>query len=140
MRELAGDDGGLLLGVDLVKSPDVLVPAYDDPEGVTAAFNLNLLTRINREAGADFDLSRWRHEARWNAADARMESYLVSSAEQTVHVGGRRFAFADDDTIWTESSHKYTRATIADLAEGFTPTHHWTDARGWFEVIYLEAV
>ena len=140
MRELAGDDGGLLLGVDLVKSPDVLVPAYDDPEGVTAAFNFNLLSRINREAGADFDLSRWRHEARWNAGDARMESYLVSSADQTVHVGGRRFAFAAGDTIWTESSHKYTRATIAALAEGFTPVQHWTDARGWFDVIHFEAI
>ena len=86
MRELAGDDGALLLGVDLVKSPDVLIPAYDDPEGVTAAFNFNLLTRINREAGADFNLPSWRHEARWNEADARMESYLVSTADQTVHV------------------------------------------------------
>lgn len=139
MRELAGEDGGLLLGVDRVKSSDVLIPAYDDPEGVTAAFNMNLLSRINREAGADFDLSRWRHEARWNAGLSRMESHLVSLADQSVHVGGRRFLFRDGESIWTESSHKYTRASIAGLAEGFTPVEHWTDARGWFDVIYFEA-
>ena len=140
MRELAADGGGLLLGVDLVKSPDVLIPAYDDPEGVTAAFNLNLLRRINREAGADFDPTRWRHEARWNAGESRMESHLVSTGEQTVHVGGRRFAFAPGEGIWTESSYKYTRESIADLAEGFEPVESWTDPRGWFDVTYFKAV
>ncbi len=140
MRELAADGGGLLLGVDLVKSPDVLIPAYDDPEGVTAAFNLNLLRRINREAGADFDLSRWRHEARWNAAESRMESHLVSTGDQTVHVGGRRFAFAPGEGIWTESSYKYTRESIAALAEGFEPVESWTDPRGWFDVTYFRAI
>jgi dimethylhistidine N-methyltransferase len=139
-RDLVGPGGGMLLGVDLIKSPDLLIPAYADPQGVTAAFNLNLLRRLNREVGADFDLKRWEHRAVWNDEAARMESHLVSVGEQAVHVGGRRFAFDSGDGIWTESSYKFTPDAVAELAEGFDLKHQWTDDRGWFAVMYLEAV
>jgi dimethylhistidine N-methyltransferase len=140
MRDLAGDDGGLLLGVDMVKSPDVLVPAYDDAKGVTSAFNLNLLTRINREVGGDFDLGHWSHRAQWNPEASRMESYLVSDRPQDVRIGSKRFAFAKGESIWTESSYKYTLETVQQLASGFELVEQWQDEQGWFSVMYLRAV
>src|SRR5437868_11621553 len=99
----------LLLGTDLEKPVDLQLLAYDDPAGVTAAFNLNLLARINRELGADFDLSCFRHEARWNFAERRIEMHLRSTRRQTVHVpaANLRLMLKDGETIWTESSHKY---------------------------------
>ena len=124
----------LLLSTDLVKPEHVLVAAYDDQAGVTAAFNKNLLHRINRELDATFDLKRWRHRAVWNEADCRVEMHLQSTEEQTVHVRRARFAvrFREGETIWTESSHKYTPTGVAELAArtGFACEAQWID-REW---------
>ena len=138
-RQLVGDGGGILLGVDLIKSSEILVPAYADPQGVTAKFNFNLLERLNREIAADFDVHRWQHRAVWNQDASRMESHLVSIGRQSVHVGGRRFEFEDGQSIWTESSYKFTAESVARLADGFEIASQWTDARGWFSVMYLGA-
>lgn len=132
--------GGLLIGVDLVKSASILVPAYDDTAGVTAEFNYNLLDRINREADGDFDRSAWAHRAIWNADDSRMESHLVSRWKQTVTVAGRRFIYHQGDTICTECSHKYAIDGVARLARRFTPRQAWTDDHEWFSVQLLDAV
>jgi L-histidine N-alpha-methyltransferase len=120
----------LLLGADLVKPASQLVAAYDDAAGVTAAFNLNLLARINRELGGDFNLRNFRHEARWNEAEARIEMHLRSLGRQTVEIcDGSSFAFEAGETIWTESSHKYEGAELRHLAAqtGFTPVTRWVD-------------
>ncbi|RAI02133.1 L-histidine N(alpha)-methyltransferase [Acuticoccus sediminis] len=104
-----------ILGVDLVKDPGTLVRAYDDAAGVTAAFNLNLLHRMNREIGTDFDTERFAHRAVWNAEEARIEMHLVSQADQRVHVGDRTAEFAAGETIHTESSRKFTRRSLEAL-------------------------
>ncbi|MDQ2712138.1 MAG: L-histidine N(alpha)-methyltransferase [Acidobacteriota bacterium] len=123
-----------LLGADLVKDVDFMLAAYDDPTGVTAAFNLNLLGRINRELSADFDLRAFVHEARWNAQDRRIEMHLMSCREQDVCLGalGTTIHFEPGETIWTESSHKFTESELLALAEssGFSPVAAWTD-REW---------
>lgn len=141
-RESLGKDASFLLGADLKKSPDILVPAYDDAAGVTAQFNLNLLARINRELGGDFNLSAFRHEARWNAAESRIEMHLVSLEDQTVHVGGQAFDFAAGETICTEISRKFDMETLARLtaAGGWRLDRSWTDEKGWFCVALLEAI
>ena len=122
----------LLLGTDLEKPIELQLLAYDDPAGVTAAFNLNLLARINRELGADFDLSCFRHEARWNYADRRIEMHLRSTCRQTVRIPGAnlRVAMDEDETIWTESSHKYKAEEIPEMAvrAGFRCDAQWIDA------------
>ena len=112
------DAGALfILGVDLVKDPAVLVAAYDDAQGVTAAFNRNILVRANAELGADFDLDGFEHLALWNAEESRVEMHLRATRDQTVTIGDRRFGFGAGETIHTESSRKYTRASILRLAE-----------------------
>jgi dimethylhistidine N-methyltransferase len=132
----AGD--ALLLGADLRKSPGVLVPAYDDARGVTARFNLNLLVRLNRELGADFDVARFRHVARWNARRSRMEMLLESTARQRVVIGalGAAATFARGERIHTESSYKLTTAGIRALLAraGFRVEARWQDPRRWFAV------
>lgn len=124
----AGDR--LLVGVDLIKSEPEMLLAYDDPLGVTAAFNRNLLVRANRELGANFAIETFAHRAVWNADEARMESYLVSVARQRVRIpaSGLEVAFEAGDTIWTESSHKYTADGIVALlaAAGFGFVRQWT--------------
>ncbi|NBC32188.1 MAG: L-histidine N(alpha)-methyltransferase [Alphaproteobacteria bacterium] len=132
---------GFVIGVDLKKDPAILHPAYDDPEGVTAAFNLNLLARINRELGGDFDRDGFVHEARWNDAAGRIEMHLVSRAAQTVLIAGHVFTFQDGESIHTESSHKHTLAGFRALAEraGWSPVAAWTDPDGLFSVHYLTA-
>jgi dimethylhistidine N-methyltransferase len=115
-RDLLGPDALFVLGVDLVKDREVLERAYDDPEGVTAAFNMNLLARANRELGADFDLSGFRHRSIWNPARSAVEMHLESTRPQTVHVGGRAFGFDGGETIHTESSRKFTEASLKDMA------------------------
>jgi L-histidine Nalpha-methyltransferase len=124
----------MLVGVDLKKAPAVLHAAYNDAAGVTAAFNLNLLARINRELGADFDLRRWRHYAFYNPAEGRIEMHLVSMAAQRVAIGKRRFDFAAGETIHTENSYKYSIEGFRQLAAkaGFTSANAWTDRRGLF--------
>ena len=119
------DAGALfILGVDLVKDPGLLVAAYDDAQGVTAAFNLNVLARANTELGADFDLSGFEHMALWNAGESRMEMHLRSRWDQTVAIGDRAFAFVAGETLHTESSRKFTRESVTALAEaaGWTVT------------------
>ncbi|MEQ3624226.1 MAG: L-histidine N(alpha)-methyltransferase [Celeribacter sp.] len=133
---------GFVLGADLVKAPDVLRAAYDDAQGVTAAFNRNLLHRANREAGADFDPDTFAHEARWNEAEARVEMHLVSRTEQQVRVAGRQVSFAPGETIHTENSRKYTAESLSDMAQaaGWQVAELLTDARDYFAVAVLKPV
>jgi dimethylhistidine N-methyltransferase len=140
MAAQVGPGGGLLIGYDLRKSRTVLEPAYDDRAGVTRDFNLNLLARINRELGGDFDLARFRHRAFYNGRFGRVEMHLVSDREQTVHVGGVEFHFAEGESVRTECSYKYTAAGFGRLAAraGFRAAVAWTDERHWFCVQYLE--
>ncbi len=115
-RQLAGPDGGLLIGFDLKKDPERLHRAYNDAAGITAAFNLNLLERLNRELGADFDLARFRHYAFYNPTAGRIEMHLVSLAEQDVCVSGQRFHFALGETLLTEYSYKFRSDEFSALA------------------------
>jgi L-histidine N-alpha-methyltransferase len=125
----AGD--ALLLGTDLIQSPEQLIMAYDDPAGVTAAFNLNLLSRINRELEGDFHLRSFRHEARWSTVECRIEMHLVSQARQFVSIprANCRVCFEEGETIWTESCHKFVAADLPQLAAGtgFVSAAQWTD-------------
>jgi dimethylhistidine N-methyltransferase len=140
-RALVGSAGGALIGVDLVKDSTVLDRAYNDPEGYTAQFNLNLLARLNRELGADFDLHGFAHHAFYNARASRIEMHLVSMRQQAVTVAGQRFRFASGDTIHTENSYKYTPEALRRLAAqaGWPQVLLWTDARQWFGVFLLSA-
>jgi dimethylhistidine N-methyltransferase len=128
--DMLGSGGRLLVGVDLVKDHRLLEVAYNDADGVTADFNLNLLTRINRELGADFDLAGFRHRAWFNAELSRIEMHLISTREQQVSVAGHCFAFAEGESIHTESSYKYSIEGFHALARraGFEPEQVWTDA------------
>jgi len=134
MRAFLRPGDALLLGTDLEKSVELQLLAYDDAAGVTAAFNMNLLARINRELGADFDLSCFQHEARWNYAERRIEMHLRSLRRQTVRIpaAGVRVMLDEDETIWTESSHKYRAEEIPGMAErtGFRCDGQWID-REW---------
>jgi dimethylhistidine N-methyltransferase len=131
--------GGLLIGVDLQKDRQVLESAYNDSAGVTAQFNLNLLARANRELGADFDLEQWRHYAVYNPTEARIEIYLISEIEQTVHVQDRQFDFRAGERITTEYSYKYTKESFIELARsaGFDFAQIWTDDLRWFGVFFF---
>jgi dimethylhistidine N-methyltransferase len=136
-RELRAGDA-LLLGTDLAKSQSVLLPAYDDAQGVTAAFNKNVLARINRELGADFDLDGFRHVAEWNPRASRMEMYLESTVRQAVTIPAIRLSLEFDagERIHTENSYKYTLPIVARLLKqsGFRLERTWTDKRKWFAV------
>jgi dimethylhistidine N-methyltransferase len=131
----------LLLGADLRKSRDVLEPAYDDPLGVTAAFNLNVLVRINRELGGHFPLETFRHRAFYDAVHGRIEMHLVSTRAQRVRIDALdlEISFDEGETIHTESSYKHDETTLAALAagSGFTIERRWTDARGWFADVLM---
>ena len=128
----------LLLGTDMVKDEAILVRAYDDREGVTAAFNLNVLHRLNRELGANFDTGCFRHRARWNRAESRMEMHLESMRDQCVNIPAAQLSveFAAFETIHTESSYKFTRKTLGALLDdsGFTIEETWTDPRRWYSL------
>jgi L-histidine Nalpha-methyltransferase len=134
----------LLLGVDLVKPERDLLLAYDDPLGVTAAFNKNLLVRLNTELNADFDLDRFVHRAVWNREASRVEMHLVSLAAQDVHVeqSGLRFRLEEGETIWTESSYKYEARGIRQLVEpaGFTLRQQWIDERARLALTLFQAI
>jgi dimethylhistidine N-methyltransferase len=136
---LCGGEGGLLLGIDLQKDPRVIEAAYNDRRGVTASFNRNILVRINRELGADFDIEQFAHRAFFNAAQKRIEMHLVSRRDQVVRVGGVPFVFATGESIHTENSCKYSLPALADLAGagGFAVERVWTDERQYFSVAYL---
>jgi dimethylhistidine N-methyltransferase len=131
VRRTLSEGDALLLAADLVKPESQLLPAYDDPIGVTAAFNLNLLARLNRELGADFEFSRFRHEARFNAQEGRIEMHLRSLSDQTVTIpaAGISVRVSEDETIWTESSYKYTVDQIEGMVvrSGFRCDVTWVD-------------
>ena len=138
-RALVGHSGGVLIGVDLQKRTEVLDLAYNDPEGYTAAFNLNLLARINRELSADFDLSAFEHLAFYNADRSRIEMHLCSLRAQQARVGSHAFSFAAGETIHTENSYKYTPSGFSALAReaGFHLSRMWTDRAHLFAVFFL---
>lgn len=138
-RTTVGDDGAMLLGVDRRKDARVLEAAYNDVNGVTAAFNLNVLARLNREFGSDFELARFRHNAVWNDEESRIEMHLESLEAQTVHVAGQPVHFARRETIWTEASYKYDRPGLEELVRrgGFELTRLWTDNEERFWVCWL---
>ena len=141
MHQVAGEKGGLLIGVDLVKDKAILEAAYNDSQGVTAAFNLNLLRRINNELGADFVLDAFRHHAVYNEKEGRIEMYLVSQCSQQVKIDGKSLDFADGEQILTEYSHKYELDSFAEMAAvaGFKVQQVWTDPQQLFSVQYLQA-
>jgi dimethylhistidine N-methyltransferase len=136
VRERLSEGDALLLGTDMVKSPRVLVPAYDDAKGVTEQFNKNILWRINRELGANFDLDSFRHVAEWNPQLSRMEIYLESGCAQSValRLTGTVVQFADGERIHTENSYKYTLEMVERMlcVSGFRLEKSWFDRRKWF--------
>jgi len=140
-RRLLGPGAAFLVGIDIVKDPATLVAAYDDARGVTAAFNKNLLVRINRELGGDFDLRAFEHQAVWNAAESRIEMHLVSLKHQTVHVGGKTFRFAAGETIHTENSYKFTVERVAELAgsAGWRQERQWVSEDPAFGMVLLRS-
>jgi uncharacterized SAM-dependent methyltransferase len=128
--------------MDRVKPVERLVAAYDDPEGITAAFNLNLLERINRELDGTIPIDGFRHEARWNDILSRIEMHLVATRNVKFTIAGRDFAFERGSSIHTENSHKYGQrgARVLLLAGGWTPVAEWTDPAGDFAIILAEAM
>ena len=136
---VCGHGGGLLIGVDLKKDPAVLHRAYNDSQGVTAAFNLNLLERINRELEADFQTEWFEHYAFYNPQEGRVEMHLVSTIAQTVHLDNMAIPFARGESIWTESSYKYNLEEFEQMAAtaGLKVECIWTDEQHWFSVQYL---
>ena len=133
---LLGRGAAFLVGVDLKKDPAIVIPAYNDRRGVTAAFNLNLLERINRELDGDIDVGRFAHDAIYDERLGRIEMHLVSLVRQTVRVLGREFRFTEGERIHTENSHKYTIAEFRALARtaGWRPAEAWTDAGNRFSL------
>ena len=141
MRETLGDGSMLLIGMDLIKAPEILVAAYDDAAGVTAQFNRNLARRINRQLKGDMPLDALLHEARWNDDYARIEMHLVASRDLTFHVAGREFAMAKGESIHTENSHKFSArsASMLLLAGGWEPQARWLDRDERFSLILAHA-
>ncbi|HYU96481.1 MAG TPA: L-histidine N(alpha)-methyltransferase [Sphingomicrobium sp.] len=140
-RELLGDGALLLIGMDRVKPVERLIAAYDDPEGVTAQFTLNLLTRINRELDGNIPVEAFRHEARWNDILSRIEIHLVAERDVEFTISGTPFRFASGSSIHAENSHKYGSrgGRVLLLAGGWTPVAEWTDPARDFAVILAEA-
>lgn len=136
---LLGRTGALLVGVDLQKSADILIPAYDDAQGVTAEFNLNLIARINRELDGTLDIAAFAHEAIYNEEVGRIEIYLKSLRRQTASVLGQSFAFNEGERIHTENSYKYSIEGFRALASeaGWRPEQSWVDANGLYSLHYL---
>jgi dimethylhistidine N-methyltransferase len=139
IAQLCGSGGGLLIGADLKKDLEILLPAYNDSRGVTAAFNLNLLVRINRELGADFHVDQFRHDAIYNEKQGRIEMYLISDVAQTVELPQARISFRQGERICTEHSYKYDVEDLPALAAtaGFRLVQTWLDERHWFTVQYF---
>lgn len=140
-RDILGTGARLLIGMDRIKPAERLIAAYDEPEGVTAQFNLNLLHRINRELDADIPIDAFVHDARWNDMLSRIEMHLRATRDVVFHIEGRRFAFAKGETIHTENSHKYgpRGGRMLLLAGGWTPLREWADPAGDFVVVLAEA-
>ncbi|MEC8557218.1 MAG: L-histidine N(alpha)-methyltransferase [Planctomycetota bacterium] len=139
MTELCGTGGKSLIGFDLQKAKQVLELAYDDPQGVTAEFNLNLLARINRELDGDFELEKFQHHSCYNESEDRVEIFIRSLSYQVATVAGQKFEFAEDELIFTEHSHKYTVASFSAMAAeaGMQPEQVWTDSRNYFALMLL---
>jgi dimethylhistidine N-methyltransferase len=138
MHGEAGEDGALLIGVDLQKDPAVIEAAYNDSAGVTAEFNRNMLRHLNREFGSDFDVDAFEHRATYKPDEGRVVVELISTREQEAHIGDARIEFGRNETIITEYSHKYTLDGFAAIANeaGFSVDKVWTDPRDWFSVQY----
>jgi len=141
LRTVLNSGDAIFLGADLRKSPTILEPAYDDPLGVTAAFNRNILARINRELGGNFDLASFTHRAFYNDAEGRVEMHLVSKKAQRVRIEGYEIAFEEGESIHTENSYKYDDATLHALADagGFTINRRWCDSKGYFADLLMVA-
>ena len=139
IRALVGNDGAMVLGVDRAKDKAVLDAAYNDAAGLTAEFNLNMLRRLNRDIRAEFDVDSFEHVAFYNPRESRVEMHLRSRRPQTICVSGKPIHFDEDETIWTESSYKYSRAALDQLldASGFRLRQLWTDSNEQFWVAYL---
>lgn len=142
MRDTMGPRGAALIGIDLQKSPALIEAAYNDAAGVTAAFTLNLLVRLNRELGANFDLGAFRHRAVYVPGRGRIETFIDSLRDQVVKVHDRSFAFAADEAMQVEYSHKYTDEGFAALAEraGLAVVQGWNDPKDWFGLRLLQPV
>jgi uncharacterized SAM-dependent methyltransferase len=138
-RDTLGEDARFLVAIDLVKDEDILLRAYDDSQGVTAAFNINLLARINRELDANFALQAFSHLAIWNVTRKRIEMHLSSNRRQQVNIKGRMFDFEPDETIHTENSHKYTLAGFTGLAgrSGWAVERCWSSPPPAFALVLL---
>ncbi|HQT67874.1 MAG TPA: L-histidine N(alpha)-methyltransferase [Acetobacteraceae bacterium] len=138
-RVALGTNGRFLIGVDLAKSPDILIPAYDDAQAVTAAFNLNLLVRMNREIGTRFNPDNFSHRAIWNGEKSRIEMHLVSRYTHIEYISGEMVSFAPGETIHTENSHKYTQSEFISLAAaaGWSTERVWVDENNLFAVYLL---
>jgi L-histidine N-alpha-methyltransferase len=131
----------LLIGMDRIKDEGTLLRAYDDRQGVTAAFNLNLLHRINRELDGDIPIDAFRHVARWNAWEKRIEMHLVATCDVTFAIDGQRFSMASGETVHTENSHKFDLdgARLLLRAGAWTPIREWTDPENKFALLLAEA-
>lgn len=142
MRHEARDDGALLIGVDLQKDPQIIEDAYNDSQGVTAEFNLNMLRHLNRDYNTDFNLDAFEHDARYDEDEGRVEIRLISDRDQAVNVGNQEIEISEGEAILTEYSHKYTLAGFAEMAAeaGFRVEKVWTDPDELFSVQYLIAV
>ncbi len=140
MRNCVGGDGGLLIGFDLPKDPALLEAAYNDAQGVTAAFNLNILTHVNALIGSNFDLREWKHHAYFNAAESRIEMHLQAQTPTRVLWPGGERIFAKGETIHTENSYKYSAARFTALLgqAGFPTARLWTDDQAWFAVAHAQ--
>jgi len=140
MHREAGESGCLLIGVDLQKDTDVLERAYNDSQGITARFNLNMLRRLNVAYGANFELDNFEHNAVYNPKDGRIEMHLVSRKNQQVNIGEHEYSLERNETICSEYSYKYTLSQFADMASqaGFTVKNVWTDSKDWFSLQYCE--
>ncbi|MGD9487569.1 MAG: L-histidine N(alpha)-methyltransferase [Calditrichaceae bacterium] len=139
LRETITSNDGLIVGADLRKSRNILERAYDDSQGVTAAFNLNILKRINRELNADFNPGTFRHHAHYDEESGRVEMHLISKIDQSVQVGEEKYSFAEGESIWTESSYKYSLNEFSEIADqaGFAVEKVWMDEETRFSLQYL---
>jgi len=142
IAQMVRPTGGLLIGIDLKKSPDRLTAAYNDAQGITAAFNLNLLHRINRELDANINLAHFYHQAFYNENRGRIEMHLVSNKNQLISVNGQQFRIHQNESIHTENSYKYSIEEIHRLAAlaGFSPVKTWLDSDNLFSVHYLQVM
>lgn len=139
ISNMVGQNGALLIGVDLKKEIDVLKAAYNDKKGITAEFNKNILTHINRELGSDFNVNKFRHESIWNEKDGRIEMHLLAKEDHVVQIQGNIISFSKGESIHTENSHKYTLEGFAEMvAPWFDVKKVWTDEKNYFSVQYLE--